>query len=156
MLFTVSSQGHKPENITHPPTHTNTSLLLIAFPAQEVMNHPGPLNCVRPKIPKPTQDVCNPRTFSAWDFWRGGGGRTFDLGMFLGGQAYPLAAYATALTHSLQPICQDASYPWHSSGTWGGCKGHLGFCYLWIVGPGKKKHHRGCKINLEVVCTHQG
>lgn len=40
-----------------------------------------------------------------------------DLGMFLVGQVYPLAAYATALTHLLQPICQDASCSWRSGGS---------------------------------------
>lgn len=101
MLVTVSSQGHKPENITRPPTHANTSFLLIAFPALEITDHPGTANCIHPKIPKTTQDTCNPWIFSAWDFW--GGGRTFDLGMFLVSRVYSLAAYATALTHFYSP-----------------------------------------------------
>lgn len=65
------------------------------------MDHPGTANCVHPKILKPTQDVCNPWIIYAWDFW--GGGRTFGLGVFLVGQVYPLAAYATALTHFYNP-----------------------------------------------------
>lgn len=36
-----------------------------------------------------------------------------DLGTFLVGKVYHLAAYATALTHSLQPICRDASCSRH-------------------------------------------
>lgn len=73
MLFTVSSPGRKPENITHPPTHTNTSFLLIAFLTLEIMDPPGTANSVHPKIPKPTQDEGNLWIFPAWDFWGGGG-----------------------------------------------------------------------------------
>lgn len=113
MLFTVSSQGHKPENVTCPPTHTNTSFLLIAFLASEITDHPGAANCVHPKIPKPTWDACSLCIFSAWDFC-GGEGKISDLGMFLAGQVYPVAAHLPGCIQLLEQRL------WCS--TWRGCR----------------------------------
>jgi len=90
------------------------------FVALEITYRPGTVNYVHPKISKPNQDECNLRIFShaAHDFFlfffflEGGGWeeKVSDLGMFLVGKVYHLAAYATALTHSSQPICRDISW----------------------------------------------
>lgn len=81
------------------------------FLAPETVDGLGILNYVHPKVSKPTQDACNLRIFShvAPDFWGGVEEKTSDLETFLVGKVYHLAAYATALTHSPQPICWDAS-----------------------------------------------
>lgn len=78
-----------------------------------------------------------------------GGGeeeKTSDGGTFLVGKVCHLAAYATALTHSPQPICRDAER---------GC-GHI----LPLMTQGRhsrerKTHRRDCKINLEATCGHR-
>lgn len=161
MLFTVSSEGHKLENITRPPTHTNTSFLLITFLAPEIRDWPGTVNYVRPKISKPTQDACDLRIFShaAHDFWVGEEERTSDLGTFLVGKVYHLAAYATALTHSMPPICRDASCSRRGSRTDAArSEAARASCLLspqdGTAGRGKC-HHGGCKTNLEAVHTRK-
>lgn len=79
-----------------------------------------------------------------------GGGeeeKTSDGGTFLVGKVCHLAAYATALTHSPQPICRDAER---------GCGRILPLTTKGRHGTAgrEKTHHRGSKINLEATCGH--
>lgn len=139
------------------------------FLALEITDHPGTVNYVHPEVSKPTKDVCNLWIFSyaVHDFWRRKEEKTSDLGMFLVGKVYHLAAYATALTHLLQPICcaascsrcggtQPAAAP-RQHGAELGC-GYILPLITWGW-PGRKKimHHRGrgCKVSLEAACTHE-
>lgn len=83
--------------------------------------------------------------------------KTFDLGTFLLGKVYHLAVYATALTHSLHPMCWDISCSWSGSGTdaaWSRAVGTSSYSRGWH-GWEAKMHCRGCKVNLKATHAHK-